>query len=50
MAKNKILKKEEPFVFNDLKKIYLYQRSPLLLMPIPYKWKLDLRKLKELKE
>lgn len=50
MAKKKIIKKEEVVIVNtDLKKIYLYKRNPLLLMPIPYKWVIDLNKINELK-
>jgi hypothetical protein len=35
---------------NDIYKVYIYKRpSKLFLMPIPYKWKLDFKKIAEIK-
>lgn len=35
---------------NDFKKIYFYKRDIKRFMPVPYKWKLDLKKLNEIKK
>jgi hypothetical protein len=41
---------EENIVVNDLEEIFIYKRNYLLLMPIPYKWRLDIEKIKTLKK
>ena len=40
---------EPVLIVNDLFKIYVYKRNRLLLNPIPYKFKLDIIKIKEIK-
>lgn len=44
-----IKKEEEPIIKNDLRTIYIYKREWKLLNPIPYKWRLDIKKLNEFK-
>ena len=50
MAK-KIVKKEPEVqtMFNDLSKIYFYIREHKKLSPIPWKWNLNLEKIKKIK-
>ena len=35
---------------NDFDRIYIYKRKMLFLTPIPYYWKLDLKKINEIKK
>jgi len=49
MAKKKIIKTEViDTPLNDLKKIYIYIRDWKILTPIPYVFKIDFKKIKEL--
>jgi hypothetical protein len=49
MAKKKIIKKELiDTIQNDFKKIYIYTRDWKKLAPIPYTFKVDFKKIKEL--
>lgn len=48
--KRKEIQAIEPvLIVNNLFKIYIYKRNRLLLNPIPYKFKLDVIKIKEIK-
>jgi hypothetical protein len=54
MAKKKIkgiiVEDNLPKTRNNIYKVYIYKRpTKLFLMPIPYKWKLDLKKITEIK-
>lgn len=51
MVKKKSTVQIEPYKIKaDFYKIYIYKRpNKLFLMPIPYKWKLDLKKIAEIK-
>lgn len=54
MAKKKIkriiVEEDKPIIKVNLYEVYVYKRpNKLFLMPIPYKWKLDLKKINEIK-
>lgn len=50
MAKKKATKEPEVQTrFNDLSKIYFYIRDHKKLNPIPWKWNLNLDKIKKIK-
>jgi hypothetical protein len=50
MIKKKKIQREfvEEVCINDLKKIYIYIRNWKLLNPVPYVFKVDFKKIKEL--
>lgn len=49
-VKSIIITEDKPTTKNDIYRVYFYKRpSKLFLMPIPYKWKLDLKKITEIK-
>lgn len=48
--KRVIIEDDSPKIINNIYEVYIYKRpSKLFLMPIPYKWKLDLKKIEEIK-
>jgi len=50
MAKKKKQIIEEPtLIVNDLKVVYIYKRSRFFLLPVPYAYKINFKKLKEFK-
>jgi hypothetical protein len=51
MTKKKVKSKwqESNNIARDLSKIYIYKRKQILLMPVPYKWHLDVKKIAEFK-
>ena len=51
MTKKKAKSKwqESENINRDFSKIYIYKRKHILLMPIPYKWQLDVKKIAEFK-
>ena len=48
--KKKIENQEQNIVDRDFNRIYIYKRNRILLMPIPYKWELDVKKIAEIKK
>ena len=52
MAKKKriVINSEPVIVYNDLKKVYIYKRHWKLLTPVPFYWKLDIKKIQEFKQ
>jgi hypothetical protein len=54
MARKKIkriiIEDDLPKIINNIYEVYIYKRpNKLFLMPIPYKWKLDFKKIAEIK-
>lgn len=48
--KRVIIEESKPIIKNNIHKVYVYKRpNKFFLMPIPYKWKLDLKKIAEIK-
>lgn len=49
-VKSVVIIENKPTIKNNIYRVYFYKRpSKLFLMPIPYKWKLDLKKIAEIK-